>query len=79
MISFTPLFLVVTAFVLLHESPSLIGIAGIVTIVTGSYVLNLSSAHRGWADPFRAILKTVVSCICSSSLLSMPWRSTLIR
>jgi drug/metabolite transporter (DMT)-like permease len=57
MISFTPLFLIVTAFVLLHEVPSVMGIAGIVTIVTGSYVLNLSTSHRGWADPFRSIAK----------------------
>jgi len=57
MISFTPLFLIVTAFVLLHEAPSLTGIAGIITIVTGSYVLNLSPSHRKWTDPFRSIVK----------------------
>jgi drug/metabolite transporter (DMT)-like permease len=57
MISFTPLFLIVTAFVLLREAPSLMGIAGIIIIVTGSYVLNLSSSHRKWTDPFRSIVK----------------------
>jgi drug/metabolite transporter (DMT)-like permease len=57
MISFTPLFLMVTAFILLHEIPSLMGIAGIVTIVAGSYVLNVSSPQKGWSDPFRSITK----------------------
>jgi drug/metabolite transporter (DMT)-like permease len=57
MISFTPLFLIITSFVLLREVPSLIGITGIIIIVTGSYVLNLSSSHRRFADPFRSIAK----------------------
>lgn len=56
MISFTPFFLILTAFLLLHELPSPLGIAGIVTIVAGSYVLNLSSSHKKLADPFRAIV-----------------------
>jgi drug/metabolite transporter (DMT)-like permease len=57
MISFTPLFLIMTSFVLLREVPSLMGIAGIMIIVTGSYVLNLSSSHRRLGDPFRSIVK----------------------
>jgi drug/metabolite transporter (DMT)-like permease len=57
MISFTPLFLVITSFVLLGEVPSLMGIAGIIIIVTGSYVLNLSSSHTRLADPFRSVVK----------------------
>lgn len=57
MISFTPLFLIVTSFLLLGEVPSAVGIAGIIIIVTGSYVLNLSSADRGPADPLRSVMK----------------------
>jgi drug/metabolite transporter (DMT)-like permease len=57
MISFTPLFLIITSFVLLGEVPSLMGIAGIIIIVTGSYVLNLSSSHTKLADPFRSVVK----------------------
>jgi drug/metabolite transporter (DMT)-like permease len=57
MISFTPLFLMMTAFIILHETPSVMGIAGIVTIVAGSYVLNISSHPKGWSDPFRSIAK----------------------
>lgn len=57
MISFTPVFLIATSFLLLGETPSPLGIAGICIIVAGSYVLNLSSAHTRWSDPIRAILK----------------------
>ncbi|MDD1689808.1 MAG: DMT family transporter [Methanoregula sp.] len=56
MLSFTPLFLVVTAALILHELPSLIGIAGIITIVAGSYVLNTSAEHTNLLDPFRAMI-----------------------
>ncbi|MDD5143660.1 DMT family transporter [Methanoregula sp.] len=56
MLSFTPLFLVVTAALILHEVPSFIGIAGIITIVAGSYVLNTSAEHTNLLDPFRAMI-----------------------
>ncbi len=57
MISFTPIFLIATSFLLLGEIPTPLGIAGICVIVTGSYILNLSQAHTSFADPFRAILR----------------------
>jgi drug/metabolite transporter (DMT)-like permease len=53
MLAFTPVFLIGTAAVILHEFPSLIGIAGIGVIVAGSYVLNTDPAHEGLVDPFR--------------------------
>ncbi len=55
MLSFTPLFLVVTAFVMLGEIPSLAGMAGIVIIVAGSYILNTAAEHTSLLDPFRAM------------------------
>jgi len=55
MISFTPLFLVATAFLILHEIPSVAGMAGIVIIVIGSYVLNAAEEHTRLTDPFRAM------------------------
>lgn len=55
MISFTPFFLIVTAIILLHEIPSLMGVVGIVTIVIGSYMLNLPSAHKSLIEPFRSV------------------------
>jgi drug/metabolite transporter (DMT)-like permease len=56
MISFTPIFLIGTSFLFLRELPTPLGVAGIITIVTGSYVLNLSSSHRRFLDPLRSIL-----------------------
>ncbi|MFA4860054.1 EamA family transporter [Methanoregula sp.] len=56
MISFTPIFLVGTAALILHEAPSALGIAGIVTIVAGSYVLNTAAEHTRITDPFRAMI-----------------------
>ncbi|WP_321508562.1 EamA family transporter [uncultured Methanoregula sp.] len=55
MISFTPIFLVGTAFLILHEMPSAAGVAGIIIIVFGSYVLNAAKEHTRLADPFRAM------------------------
>jgi drug/metabolite transporter (DMT)-like permease len=56
MLSFTPLFLLVTAALMLDEIPSLIGITGIIIIVTGSYVLNTATEHTRLSDPFRAMV-----------------------
>jgi drug/metabolite transporter (DMT)-like permease len=56
MLSFTPLFLVGTAALLLGEYPSLIGVVGILVIVSGSYVLNTSAEHEKITDPFRVMI-----------------------
>ena len=56
MLSFTPLFLIVTAAVMLHEFPSVIGIVGILILVFGSYVLNTAAEHESLLDPFRSML-----------------------
>jgi drug/metabolite transporter (DMT)-like permease len=53
MLSFTPLFLMGTAALILGEIPSLAGICGILIIVAGSYILNTSAEHEGLMDPFR--------------------------
>nr|WP_319375456.1 DMT family transporter [uncultured Methanoregula sp.] len=55
MISFTPIFLIGTSALILHEIPSFVGIAGIVIVVAGSYILNTSEAHTRLADPFRSM------------------------
>jgi len=57
MISFTPIFLIATSFLLLGEVPTPLGIAGICVIVAGSYFLNLSMSHKKLLDPLTAILK----------------------
>ena len=56
MLSFTPLFLVITSALILNEFPSVVGIAGIIIIVTGSYVLNTAEEHKHILDPFRAMI-----------------------
>jgi len=57
MISFTPVFLVGTSFVLLHELPTPGGAIGILVIVTGSYILNLSPGQTSILDPVRSIAR----------------------
>ena len=57
MLSFTPAFLIVTSYLLLHELPSIFGIAGICIIVCGSYVLNISEQHNHFADPIRSMIR----------------------
>lgn len=53
--AFTPLFLVVTSWVILDEIPSTLGIFGVLLIVIGSYVLNLSRVGNGWLAPLKAL------------------------
>lgn len=57
MISFTPIFLIFTSFVLLREFPTLLGIAGIFLIVMGSYVLNLNKKRANLLTPFKEMLR----------------------
>jgi drug/metabolite transporter (DMT)-like permease len=57
MISFTPVFLIGTSFLLLHELPTIGGAIGILIIVSGSYVLNLSPGQKSIADPVRSIAR----------------------
>lgn len=57
MISFTPVFLVGTSFLLLHELPTPGGAIGILVIVTGSYILNLSPGQTSIIDPIRSIAR----------------------
>ena len=51
MLSFTPVILTGTSYLLLNEVPSLFGFAGICIIVSGSYVLNISAEDEHFLDP----------------------------
>ncbi|MDI9633703.1 MAG: EamA family transporter [Methanolinea sp.] len=58
MLSFTPVFLVFTAFAILGETPSPAGSAGICLVVAGSYLLGVhgtGSPGRAWTAPFRVL------------------------
>lgn len=59
MISFTPAFLIVTSYVVLGETPSTIGVAGILCTVAGSYILNATSKSiEEPLEPIRRIAHT---------------------
>ncbi len=57
MITFTPLFLLITSPLLIGEFPAFSGVIGVFLIVLGSYVLNIKERHNGFLAPFRALLK----------------------
>jgi drug/metabolite transporter (DMT)-like permease len=60
-LAFTPIFNVLTAFLILDEAVSPRGFSGILVIAAGAYVLNLNASTRpGWLgvlDPFASMLK----------------------
>lgn len=58
MLFFTPIFLIVTSFIFLKELPSIFGISGILLIVIGSYILNMTKNIRHLSDPFKNIFET---------------------
>ena len=56
MVTFTPLFLLLTSPVIVGEFPPLIGIPGILLIVFGSYLLHIKEKQKGILAPFKAII-----------------------
>lgn len=56
-LSLTPLFLVIISYLILGETVSIIGAAGIMLIVIGSYTLNIREFKKGIFEPFIAIAK----------------------
>lgn len=56
-VTFTPLFLLITSPLIVGEFPGISGIAGIFLIVFGSYTLNIKKMHQGFLAPFKALLK----------------------
>lgn len=57
MVTFSPLFLLATSPLIVGEFPGLYGLAGILCIVFGSYMLNIHTIRQGISAPFRALLK----------------------
>ena len=58
MLSFTPIFLIFTSFIMLNEVPSVFGVVGIFLIVMGSYILNTSGNSRKLLDPVKRMIRT---------------------
>jgi len=57
MVTFTPLFLLITSPLIVGEFPGYYGIAGIICIVLGSYMLNIHTIRKGFFAPFKALIK----------------------
>ncbi len=57
MLAFTPLFLLATSPLTVGEFPEPGGIAGIVLVVAGAYVLNLRERRHGLLGPVRALVR----------------------
>jgi len=56
-LAFTPIFMIITGWIMLGEKITLPGIIGIVLIVIGSYSLNLSQVKTGIWGPIKAVVK----------------------
>ena len=56
-LSFTPVFVLFTGGLILDETLTLPGVAGMLLVVVGGYVLNLDSARYGLLGPVKAVWK----------------------
>jgi len=57
MLSFTPLFLLGTGFLINHEFPKPLGLIGVTCIVLGTYLLNFKDRHMRLYEPFMEMYK----------------------
>lgn len=57
MVTFTPLFLLITSPLIVKEFPSAFGIVGIFLIIVGSYMLNINKKSQGYLAPFKALME----------------------
>jgi len=56
-LAFTPVFLLGTGFIMLHELPAPVKILGVVLIVIGSLVMHRKLFAYGWLAPVKAVLQ----------------------
>ena len=56
-LAFTPVFMILTGHLILGETIGLSGVLGILLIVLGAYVLNLSKMKSGLLGPIRAVMR----------------------
>lgn len=57
LVTFTPLFLLITSPIIVGEQASAIDAVGIIFIVSGSYILNLKQTQKSYFAPFQGLLK----------------------
>lgn len=56
LLSLTPLFLLVTGYLFLGETITPLGIAGVLVLLSGIYLMNLSTLSEGLFTPFKSVL-----------------------
>lgn len=56
-LSLTPIFLIVVPYIILNETISLPGLAGVLLIALGGYTLNIKETNKGFLGPFLAITR----------------------
>ena len=56
-LSFAPLFLLITAYLVLGEFPGILGTCGVFLVVMGAYILNIKKVNGGVLNPLKHILK----------------------
>jgi drug/metabolite transporter (DMT)-like permease len=57
LVALTPVFTIGTSYFILGETPSLLGISGIVVIVVGSYLLRVERSQESVFEPFRLLFR----------------------
>jgi len=62
-LSLTPVFLIITSYLILGEFPDRSGLAGIIFIAIGAYLLNFHQGKEGILGPFQSIFKEKGSII----------------
>lgn len=61
LISFGPIFVILTSYAILKEVPTLLGMLGIVVIVGGAWILNFEKAERNFFKPLKRIINQKTS------------------
>ena len=56
-LAFSPVFIVLTGWLVLDEKVTLVGLIGILCTVTGAYVLHIKASRKGFLEPLRAIAR----------------------
>lgn len=57
LLTFTPVFLLITSPIIVGEFPTLLGMIGILLIFSGSYLLNIGEKQKGILMPFKLLIK----------------------
>ena len=70
-LAFTPVFLLGTGFIILHELPAPVKILGVVLIVIGSLAMHRKLFAYGWLAPVKAVLRASVSSRSQLSALAL--------